>query len=756
MAFCGSLNALIQFPSRSFSPEFKGAKKGSCKIAHDNNNVRASTKTNESSCSRGRVTGTCTDRAKWDVNDSAKLYRIEGWGAPYFSINSDGNVCVRPWGSSDGSDEIDIMGLIESLQRSNIKLPVVIRFPDIVLHRIQKLQECFDMAIVRYGYQQSFQGVFPIKCNHDSFLIKDIIEFGRRFKFGLEVGSKPELLIAVSKLCCNKDALLICNGYKDSIYIESALLAMQLGIKVVLVLEQMEELDLVIKTSRRLKVQPIIGLRAKLSTKHNGHWAETSGDSGKFGLTISKLIQVVQRLRTENMLQCLQLLHFHIGSQIPSISTMKEAMREGSHIYCELVLMGAHMHYIDVGGGLGIDYDGTGDPSNASISYSMQCYANEIVVALRDACLLKGVSQPVIVSESGRALASHHSVIVFDVLSVSQQSAAKSMGNLESLGESRVQRFTINDETVFSAVQEDLHSSELHAGSVVPYHTNTKLRKDCNPGEYLLSTLYNIKKTICQQNVQEAYNDAKRLKREAHSLFKLGFLSLEHRAQVEDVYDAISFSVLKFCRDSELPDEVDKLKKYLAATYHINLSIFRSVPDSWAINQVFPIMPLHRLHEKPNTQAVLADLTCDSDGKIEHFIGPSGKVESVLSVHHLCEGEPYYMGLFLAGVYQEILGSAHNLFGGINVIHVRSKGSDIVDKASNSKGKGQYGFEQIVRGQTTKEVLHSVRHNVSNIIEDIEREAESAVSKGCLSIEGAKTLLENYKCSLDFYTYLCK
>lgn len=446
----------------------------------------------------------------------------------------------------------------------------------------------------------------------------------------------------------------------------------------------------------------------------------------------------------ENMLQCLQLLHFHIGSQIPSISTMKEAMREGSHIYCELVLMGAHMHYIDVGGGLGIDYDGTGDPSNASsISYSMQCYANEIVVALRDACLLKGVSQPVIVSESGRALASHHSVIVFDVLSVSQQSAAKSMGNLESLGESRVQRFTINDETVFS-------------GSVVPYHTNTKLRKDCNPGEYLLSTLYNIKKTICQQNVQEAYSDAKRLKREAHSLFKLGFLSLEHRAQVEDVYDAISFSVLKFCRDSELPDEVDKLKKYLAATYHINLSIFRSVPDSWAINQVFPIMPLHRLHEKPNTQAVLADLTCDSDGKIEHFIGPSGKVESVLSVHHLCEGEPYYMGLFLAGVYQEILGSAHNLFGGINVIHVRSKGSDIVDKASNSKGKGQYGFEQIVRGQTTKEVLHSVRHNVSNIIEDIEREAESAVSKGCLSIEGAKTLLENYKCSLDFYTYLCK
>lgn len=710
---------------------------------NNNNNVQASTKTKESTCSRGRVTGTGKDRAKWDVNDSAQLYRIEGWGAPYFSINSHGNVRVRPWGTSDGSDEIDIMDLIESLQRSNVKLPMVIRFPDIVLHRIQKLQECFDMAIARYGYQQSFQGVFPIKCNHDSFLIKDIIEFGHQFKFGLEVGSKPELLIAVSKLCRSKDALLICNGYKDSMYIESALLAMRLGIKVVLVLEQMEELDLVIKTSKTLKVQPIIGLRAKLSTKHNGHWAETSGDSGKFGLSVSKLIQVVHRLRKENMLQCLQLLHFHIGSQIPSISTMKEAMREGSHIYCELVLMGAHMHYIDVGGGLGIDYDGTGDPSNASISYSMQCYANEVVVALRDACLLKMVSQPVIVSESGRALASHHSVIVFDVLSASQRTAPKSMGNLECLDESRVQKFTVIDKTAYS-------------GSIVPYHTNTKLQEDCNPGEYLLSAFHAINKTICQQNFQEAYNDAKRLKREAHGLFKLGFLSLEHRAQVEAVYDAISFNVLKLCRDSELPDELAKLKKSLAATYHINLSVFRSIPDSWAINQVFPIMPLHRLHEKPNTQATLADLTCDSDGKIEHFIGPSGNVESVLSVHDLCEGEPYYMGLFLAGVYQEILGSAHNLFGGINVIHVRSKASDNVDEASNSKGKGQYSFERIVRGQTTREVLHFIRQNVSNMIEDIEREAESAVSKGCLSIEGAEVLLAKYKDSLDCYTYLSK
>ncbi|KAH9325259.1 hypothetical protein KI387_005437, partial [Taxus chinensis] len=636
------------------------------------------------------------------------------------------------------TDEIDIMNLIDSLQRLDVKPPMVIRFPDVLFHRMRKLHECFVKAIDKYDYQQHFQGVFPIKCNHDPFLLEDIVEFGRQFKFGLEVGSKPELLIAISKICCNKDALLICNGYKDEIYIESALLAMRLGIKIVLVLEQIEELKLVIETSRAMNVQPIIGVRAKLSTKQNGRWAGTSGDGGKFGLDANKLIQVVHRLRKEKMLQCLQLLHFHIGSQISCISTIKDAMVEGSQIYCELVLMGASMHYIDVGGGLGIDYDGTKSPSNISINYSMQDYANHIVASLQDACIHKGIPQPVIVSESGRALASHHSVIVFDVLSVSQRMQPKLISKQESFCE-----------TILQSIDK-----EDYSGSIM--HANTTVKEDCNPGDELLSTFREVSRTICQRNLWEAYKDAKQLKRKSQTLFKLGSLSLEHRAQMDTLYDAISFTVLEQYRESELPDELEKLKKSLAATYHINLSVFRSVPDSWAISHVFPVMPLHRLHEKPTAQATLADLTCDSDGKIEHFIGPSGEVESVLSVHHLHEGEPYYMGLFLAGVYQEVMGSAHNLFGGINVIHVRSKALNNIGKSNDSNSQEQYSFDKLVRGQTTEEVLLSVHHSGSKMIEDLQREAEEAVNKGCLSIEEAEILLANYKCNLHSYTYLTK
>ncbi|GLJ41046.1 hypothetical protein SUGI_0849780 [Cryptomeria japonica] len=722
-------------PLRSISCELKGRGKGSCRFqSQDSNavNVEVGRKELRDKNNKDR------DIDNWDAKDSAKHYRIDMWGAPYFAINLHGNICVRPYGTSDGSDEIDIMNLIDSLQSLDVKPPMVIRFPDILFHRMRRLQECFNKAISKYDYQQSFQGVFPIKCNHDPFLLDDIVEFGHQFKFGLEVGSKPELLIAISKICCNRDGLVICNGYKDRTYIETALLAMRLGIKVVLVLEQMEELNLVIKTSRALKVQPVIGVRAKLSTKHNGHWAGTSGDSGKFGLSINKLVQVVHRLRKENMLQCLQLLHFHIGSQIRSISTIKDAIDEGSQIYCELALMGAPMHYIDVGGGLGIDYDGTKSPSNVSINYSMQDYANYIIAALRDACFLKGISQPVIVSESGRALASHHSVIVFDVLSVSQRMQPKFISKQESSGTTIVQSIDKAD----------------YSGSIM--HANINDQEDCNPGDDLLSSFHEVSRTMCQQNLLEAFNDAKQLKQKAETLFKLGFLSLEDRAQMETLYDAISYTFLDNYRDSDLPDELEKLKNSLAAIYHINLSIFRSVPDSWAISHVFPVMPLHRLHEKPTAQATLADLTCDSDGKIENFIGPSGEVENVLSVHHLREGEPYYMGLFLAGVYQEVMGSAHNLFGGINVIHVRLKALNNIGKANDSKSKGQYTFDRIVEGQTAEEILFSVQHNGSKMIEDLQREAEEAVRNGCLSMEEADILIENYKCSLNSYPYLTK
>ncbi|CAM6038232.1 unnamed protein product, partial [Sphagnum compactum] len=584
----------------------------------------------------------------WTAHDSSSLYRLQGWGAPYFVINSQGHLCVRPSGSAEGTDEVDLVAVIETLAANHIHLPLVLRFPDILHHRMLELQTCFSLAASKFNYKQQFQGVFPIKCNHERHMVEQIVECG----FGLEVGSKPELLIAMAKLGSRAGRLLICNGYKDSAYVNNVLLAQRLGIHAVLVLEQMEELEEVISCSNRLGVRPILGLRAKMSTKHNGHWGNTSGDNSKFGLTVNEIVAVVHRLRQEGMLDCLQLLHFHIGSQISSILTIKEVMREGSHTYCELARMGAPMGFIDVGGGLGIDYDGTKSQSSASANYSMQNYANDVVAALMDACLLKGVAEPVIISESGRALASHSSVLVFDVLSASHYPYHSVTLNIDNLAKDAAACLTIDEECLVQVY------SSMEVG-----------------------------------NAQEAYNDAKQLREEAGSLFKLGCLSLEQRAQAEALYDCVSQQMLTFA-----PQLSDELRLSLAATYHVNLSVFRSAPDSWAIDQIFPIMPLHRLTEKPTTLATLADLTCDSDGKIDRFVGASGDISSVLPVHDLHEGEPYYLGLFLGGVYQEVLGSAHNLFGSTHVVHVRATGD------------GRFLIEHVLPGQSVGQVLCSTHH----------------------------------------------
>lgn len=628
------------------------------------------------------------------------------------------------------------MELVESLKRRNVKLPMVIRFPDILQHRLHQLQNCFDFARRKYGYENHFQGVFPIKCNHDRVVLEDIVKFGEQFGFGLEAGSKPELLIAISKLIQTRDSLLICNGYKDHVYVESVLLARKLGINAIVVLEQMEELDLLIKASRTLGVRPVIGVRAKLSTRHSGHWGGTSGDNGKFGLTVNEIVRVVYTLRREGMVECLQLLHFHIGSQIPSISTIKEAMREGSHIYCELALMGAPMRYIDVGGGLGVDYDGTKSQSCASTNYSMQNYANDVVAALVDACILKRVPQPIIVSESGRALASHQSILVFDVLSSSQRSEISSLRNLHLLAENCTS------------------SSEQSADQMKERQSFSNGPMNCSPdpGKYLLSTFYDVYNTLDRHNVQEAYNDAKQFKLEASRLFKLGGLSLEQRAQADALYDAICHRVLAFFQESHLPDELKELKKNFSAVYHINLSVFRSVPDIWAIGQVFPVMPLQRLNERPNLQAILADLTCDSDGKIDQFIGATDEIGTMLPVHDLYPGETYYMGLFLAGVYQEVMGSAHNLFGGTNVVYIKVNRSG--GNGSSFRQKGRYTVEHVKWGDTMKDILHTVQHGADEMLEELRKEGEISVANGRLTLEAAQALLANYQCSLNSYTYL--
>lgn len=677
-----------------------------------------------------------TEEKAWDASHTADLFRINAWGHPYFSINNQGHACVRPLGSSDGLDELDLVELVEALKRRNVRLPMVIRFSDILEHRLHELQNCFDLARQKFGYKNRFQGVFPIKCNHDRHLLDDIVRSGQQFDFGLEAGSKPELLIAIAKLMRSRDALLICNGYKDQVYIESVLLARKLNVNAIVVLEQMEELDLVIKSSQILGVRPVIGVRAKLSTQHSGHWGSTSGEDGKFGLTVNELVKVVYTLRRQGMLDCLQLLHFHIGSQLSSISTIKEAMREGSHIYCELALMGAPMGYIDVGGGLGIDYDGTKSQSFASTNYSMQNYANDVVAALVDACILKGVPQPVIVSESGRALASHQSILVFDVLSTSQRSESSSLRNLELLAENG----TID--TVPSGDQKkerEISNGTPHSG-----------RQD--PGKYLLSTFHEVYNALDEHNFHEGYNDAKQFKLEVERLFKLGGLSLEQRAQADALYDAICHRLLASFEESVLPDELKELKNSFAAIYHINLSVFRSIPDTWAIGQVFPIMPLQRLNERPDLHAVLADLTCDSDGKIDRFIGDNGKFETVLPVHRLRSGEPYYIGLFLAGVYQEVMGSAHNLFGGTNVVYIKAKPA--AASGHGNRQRGGYTVEHVKWGDSMREILGTVQHAADDLLEEFRREAEDGVTNGQLTLEAAQALLANYQCCLNSYTYL--
>ncbi|GBG88752.1 hypothetical protein CBR_g48280 [Chara braunii] len=625
----------------------------------------------------------------WTAQEGAALYRVDGWGSPYFVVNSAGHVAVRPWGSEDGSDELDLYELLEALGKRNVALPMIIRFPDIVRHRMKQLQECFNSAIAGFGYQGHFQGVFPVKCNHERYLVEDIVRFGRPYRFGLEAGSKPEVLIAITMLRESEGALLVCNGYKDSVYIESVLLARQLGVNAIIVLEQMDELQLVIDISRRLGAKPVIGVRAKLSTKHNGHWGETSGDKGKFGLTVMEMVQVVYTLK--------------------------------------------------------------------------QNYANDVVAALLDACVFKGVRQPIIMTESGRALGSHHSVLVFDVLSASEHTEAAVLKHLKVLSENASMGLGVCDEN------DDSHPAwmrhpKLRAGGI----SRNLARMDMDPGEYLLSTFYQVYKTMGQDNFQEAYNDAKQFKSEAGSLFKLGCLSLEQRAQAETLFKAVCHRVLAFSRDeSEMPDDMEALRKAMSSVYHVNLSIFRSAPDSWAIDQIFPIMPVHRLTEEPTVQATLADLTCDSDGKINRFIGSNGEISHVLPVHELRKGEPYYMALFLGGVYQEVMGSLHNLFGATNVVHVMSRpktGSAVVNGlAGNGKldskptnHRGGYSIDRVVRGQTMVEVLRTVQHVGEDMMEELRCEAEDAVADGRLTIEEAQTLLLNYQRSLGSYTYLTR
>ncbi|MGL5060398.1 MAG: biosynthetic arginine decarboxylase [Microcoleus sp.] len=625
----------------------------------------------------------------WTIEDSEKLYRIQGWGEPYFSINAAGHVTVSPKGDRGGS--LDLYELVESLKQRNLALPLLVRFSDILEDRIERLNSCFARAIARYNYKNVYRGVFPVKCNQQRHLIENLVRFGEPHHFGLEAGSKPELMIALA-LLKTPGALLICNGYKDKEYVETAVLAQRLGQTSVIVLEQVEEVQLAIAASKSLGIKPVLGVRAKLTTKGVGRWGGSTGDRAKFGLTIPEIIQAVSELKKAGMLDCLQLLHFHIGSQISSISVIKEAIREASHIYVELAKLGADMKYLDVGGGLGVDYDGSKTNFHASKNYNMQNYANDVVAGIKDACDERKIPVPIIISESGRAIASHQSVLIFDVL-----------------GTSNVPR------EIPEPVGEDAHQ--------IPRN------------------LYEIYQSIGPENYQEAYNDAIQFKEEAISLFNLGYLGIVERAKTEQLYWACCEKIQAIARQKEyVPDDLEDLEKVMASIYYVNLSVFRSAPDSWAINQLFPIMPINRLDEEPTQRGILADLTCDSDGKIDQFIDLRD-VKSVLELHSLKTGEPYYLALFLGGAYQEIMGNLHNLFGDANVVHIQLTPSG-------------YNIEHVVKGDTMKEVLSYVQYDAENLIESIRRQTEEALQSKKITLAESQLLVQNYERSLSRYTYL--
>jgi len=636
------------------------------------------------------IASTPTQTSSWTIDDSEELYRIRGWGEPYFAINAAGRVTVSPKGERGGA--IDLYELVESLKRRNLELPLLLRFSDILEDRIERLNACFSKAITRYSYPGVYRGVFPVKCNQQRHVVEDLVRFGQPFNFGLEAGSKPELLIALATLKA-PGSLLICNGYKDRSYIETAMLAQKLGYQPILVLEQPEEVDMAIAVGHDLGLKPCLGVRSKLSAKGIGRWGCSSGERAKFGLTLPEIVEAVDKLRTADMLDCLQLLHFHIGSQISSISTVKDAIREASQIYVELANLGANMRFLDVGGGLAVDYDGSKTDFYASKNYNMQNYANDIVAEVKEACEEKNQPVPTLISESGRAIASHQSVLIFDILGTSS------------------------------------HPTSIPEISQQKEHL-------------ILRNLRETYNSINPDNFQELYHDAIQFKDEAVSLFNFGYLSMVERAKAEQIYWASCRKILQIVRTlPEVPPEFEEFEQILASIYYINLSIFQSAPDCWAIDQLFPILPIHRLHEEPTERATLADLTCDSDGKFDRFIDRM-KVKSTLELHPYQTGSAYYLGMFLVGAYQEIMGNLHNLFGDTNTVHIQLT------------PQGGYSIEHVVKGDTMTEVLGYVQYDGEDLLENLRRASEQAMRDGRIEIEEAQLLLKNYEQCLRSYTYL--
>ena len=634
----------------------------------------------------------------WTVEDSADLYQVGAWGKGYFGINDAGHVVVRP--DTTAAREIDLYEVVQGLKARDLTTPVVVRFSDILAHRLRHLADAFAQAIAENDYGNSYAAVFPIKVNQQRLVVEEVFRYGAAHGFGLEVGSKPELLAVMAMTEAASDRLIICNGFKDDSYIEAAVLATKLGRTIIPVVENFSELHLILKHAEKYGVRPRIGVRVKLSSEGSGRWRDSAGEKSKFGLFITEILEAVEVLRGRDMLDCLQLVHCHPGSQLQDIRRVKDAINELAHVYAELSNLGAGLRYIDVGGGLGVDYDGSGTNFPSSMNYTVNEYASDVVYRVASVCNARGIAHPMIVSESGRAIAAQHSVLIFN-----------------TLGTSALDRFRVSGNP----------GQDYDGDGDLPQP---------------VQDLFEAYRTISARRLVECYHDALTAREQVLQMFNLGLISLKVRGLAERLYWATCARIRDFCRRTgEVPDELAGLEEILSDIYFCNFSVFQSLPDSWAIDQLFPIMPIHRLAERPGRKGVLADITCDSDGKIDRFVSPR-EVKRTLELHEVGANDEYYLAAFLVGAYQETLGDLHNLFGDTHVVHIRLHEG------------GGWAIDEIVKGDTANKVLEYMEYDVEELYPALARDCERAIREGRMTIGESQSLKRFYEGELNGYAYL--
>jgi arginine decarboxylase len=626
---------------------------------------------------------------KWKTTDAVETYRVLHWGKGYFGVNDNGHVTVHP--SKRPDQAIDLKNLIDELQTRGIQLPILLRFTDILRHRVGDIQQAFQQAIDEYAYQGGYCCVYPIKVNQQRHVVEEILDYGKQLHFGLEAGSKPELLAVLA--VTNSDTPIICNGFKDDEFIKMTVLARKMGKQIIPVIEKFTELETLVRYAEELGVKPVCGVRVKLAARGAGRWKYSAGFRSKFGLTVTEVLEAYEYLKQRDMADALQLVHFHLGSQITNIRSIKTALTEAARVYVELARLGTGVCYLDVGGGLGIDYDGSQTDFESSVNYTLQEYANDVVFRVKGVCDEAGVAHPTIISESGRAVVAYHSVLVFDVLGVSN-----------------FDHYEVPPEVPDDAPKQ-------------------------------IADMLSIYRDLSKKNMVESYHDAVQAVDEIMTMFNVGNLPLEMRALGERLFFVVCSKLLRMVRELDyVPEELQGLELLLSDTYFCNFSVFQSMPDSWAIKQLFPLMPIHRLNEPPSRRAVLGDITCDSDGKIDQFIDLRD-VRNTLELHPFT-GEPYYIGAFLLGAYQEILGDLHNLFGDTNAVHV-SLDED-----------GEVTIDDVIKGDTVREVLAYVQYSADELLGRMRKEVEKAVRNSRISLNESRQLLHFYESGLGGYTYL--